>query len=210
VKRKEKKMGRKKHKNPMKHVNWPIVKKLEKLSYNIECETHFNPQKYCSKIDERLQNYKTSRRQKYVQNFHIVWVVRGRCEILFKEVRKLMKQFIEEETKKHSNWDIYACEVMPEHIHMFVSLDHLTVPAQFVGTIRKTIMKKIQQLFPILKKALGNELFSRSFYTGTIGNVTGVSLLSYINRQWEREKSKRYWETKKYLDNKNLKLTDFF
>ena len=44
---------------------------------------------------------------------------------------------------------------MSEHIHMFVSLDHLTVPAQFVGIIRKTIMLKIQELFPILKEALG-------------------------------------------------------
>lgn len=203
-------MGRRKHKNPMKHVNWPIVRKLEKLSYNLESTTHFNPQKYCSKVDEKLQNYKTSRHQKYVQNFHIVWVTRGRAKILFKEVRKLMKQFIEEETKKHSNWDVYACEVMPEHIHMFVSLDHLTVPAQFVGIVRKTIMLKIQKLFPILKIALGNELFSRSFYSGTIGNVTGISLLSYINKQWKSEKAKRYWETKKYLDSRNMKITDFF
>ena len=202
-------MARIKHKNTMKKANWTIIRKLEKQSYNIECTAHFNPEKYCTKVDEKLQNYKTSRHQKYVQNFHIVWVIRGRCKVMFKEIRELLKQFIEEETKKHSNWDVYACEVMPEHIHMFVSLDHLTVPAQFVGIIRKTVMEKIQELFPILKKALGEELFNRSFYSGTIGNVTGVSLLSYINRQWESEKSKRYWETKKYLQSRDLKLTDF-
>ena len=84
---------------------------------------------------------------------------------MFKEVRELLKQFIEEEIKKHSNWDVYACEVMPEHIHLFVSLDHLTVPAQFVGIVKKTVMMKIQKLFPILKQALGEELFSRSFYS---------------------------------------------
>jgi putative transposase len=203
-------MGRTKHLNPMKHVNWPIVKKLEKLSYNFDSTTHFNPQNYCTKVDERLQNYKTSRHQKYVANYHIVWVTRGRCKIFFKEIRILLKQFIEEETKKHSNWDIYACEVMPEHIHMFVSLDHLTVPAQFVGIVRNTIMKKIQELFPILTEALGEEIFSRSFYSGTIGNVTGLGLLSYINKQWESEKSKRYYETKAYLEKQNMNLTQFF
>jgi hypothetical protein len=86
------KMGRKKHKNPMKYVNWPIIRSLEKLSYDLESTTHFNPQKYCSKIDEKLQNYKTSRHQKYVANYHIVWIIRGRCKILFKEVRTLLKQ----------------------------------------------------------------------------------------------------------------------
>lgn len=202
-------MGRLKHKNSMKNVNWSIVRKLEKLSYNLESTTHFNPQKYCSKVDEKLQNYKTSRHQKYVANYHIVFVTRGRCKIFFEEVRRLLKQFIEEETKKHSNWEIYACEIMPEHIHLFVSLDHLTVPAQFVGIVRKTVMLKIQKLFPILKEALGKELFNRSFYSGSIGNVTGVSLLSYINKQWEAEKSKRFFETKKFLENRNMKLTDF-
>ena len=203
-------MGRLKHKNAMKNVNWPIGKKLEKLSYKLNLEIHFNPNKYCKNVDTQLQNYKTSRHQKYVANYHIVWVTRGRCKIFFEEVRKLLKNFIEEETKKHSNWEIYACEVMSEHIHMFVSLDHLTVPAQFVGIIRKTIMLKIQELFPILKEALGKELFNRSFYSGTIGNVTGLGLLSYINKQWESEKSKRWYETKKYLEKQNMRLTDFF
>ena len=99
--------------------------------------------------------------QKYVANYHIVWVTKGRCKIFF-----------EEETKKHSNCEIYAYEIMSEHIHMFVSLDHLTVPTQFVGIIRKIIMLKIQKLFSILKEALDKELFNRSFYSGTIGNVT--------------------------------------
>jgi putative transposase len=112
--------------------------------------------------------------------------------------------------KKHSNWDVYACEVMPEHIHMFISLDHLTVPAQFVGIVRKTVMKKIQELFQILEKALGEKLFNRSFYSGTIGNVTGLEFLSYINRQLHSEKSKRYYEAKMYLENQNISLTQFF
>lgn len=194
----------------MKNVFWPVVRKLEKLSHNLDSNTHFNPQKYCSKVDEKLQNYKTSRRQKYVANYHIVWVTRGRCSVLFKEVRELLKQFIEDETRKHSNWDVYACEVMSNHIHMFVSLDHLTVPAQFVGIVRRTVMEKIQELFPVLKKALGEELFSRSFYSGTIGNVTGIGLLNYINRQWEDDKNERYLRTKKYLEKQNLSLTQFF
>ncbi len=183
---------------------------IRKKSYNLDSTIHFNPQKYCSKVDEKLQQYKTSRHQKYVANYHIVFVTRRKCKVLFKEVREVLKNLIREETKKHSNWDLYAYEVMPEHIHMFISLSPLTVPEQFVEIIKKTVMNKIQELFPILKKTLGVELFSRSFYSGTIGNVTGISLLSYINRQWESEKSKRYWETKKFLKRKNMIITDFF
>ncbi len=98
---------------------------------------------------------------------------------------------------------------MPEHIHLFVSLDHRSIPAVYVGKIRDDITKRIIELFPVLEKALGKELFSRSFYAGIIGNVTGLELLAYINRQWGSEKSKRFFETKKYLSKQKVDLTQY-
>ena len=49
----------------MKYVDWKIVRFLEKKSYKVDETIHFNPEKYCSKIDEKLQRYKTSRRAKF-------------------------------------------------------------------------------------------------------------------------------------------------
>ena len=200
---------KKKHKNPMKRANWKVIRYLEKLSYELNDNEHFNPQKYCSNIDEKLQQYKTSRRSKFVANFHIVFVTRGRVQILFKEVRTLIKQFLKEEIEIN-NWDSYAIEVMSNHIHLFVSLDNKASIPKFVGKIRRKVMNKILLCFPILKKALGEELFSHSYYSGTIGNVTGFSLMNYISKQWEEEKKERYYQFKKNDELKNLKLTSFF
>ena len=194
----------------MKNVNWTIVRQLERRSYEIDSSKHFNPQNYCSNIDKKLQKYKSSRHQKYVANFHIVFVTRGRCKILFKEVREVLKDFLISETCRYNNWEVYACEVMPEHIHLFVSLDNLTHPYKYVGIVRGVVMEKIIRCFPILKDALGENVFSRSFYWGTIGNVTGLKLLNYIYGQWEKEKSKRYYETKQYLESLNRSLKDYF
>ena len=198
-----------KHKNPMKNVNWTVVRLLEKKSYKFDSEKHFNPETYCKNIDIKLQKYKSSRHQKYIANFHIVFVTRGRCQILFKEVRDLLNQFIREETESHENWSIYACEVMNNHIHLFVSLDNTTHPYQYVGIVRNQVANKIKICFPILEKALGKQIFSRSFYWGTIGNVTGLGLLNYIHKQWEGQKATDYFKIKKYLESKNRKLTDF-
>ena len=202
-------MGRQKHKNAMKKANWTIIRKLEKKSYDVESTIHFNPQKYCTQVDEKLQNYKTSRHQKYVQNFHIVWVTRGRCKIMFKEVRLLAKNFIESQSEIE-NCQILACEVMPEHIHIFVSLRHNLHPAQFVGLIRGELTTFLHKCFPILIKALGEKLFSRSFYSGTIGNVTGIGVLRYIHQQWKNYEKENYWQTKAFLEKKNSSLKEFF
>ena len=193
----------------MKRANWKVIRFLEKLSYELDESEHFNPQKYCSNIDERLQRYKTSRRSKFVANFHIVFVTRGRVKILFKEVRKLIEQFLKEEIELN-NWDSYAIEVMSNHIHLFVSLDNKTSIPNFIGKIRRKVMRKIQNCFPILRKALGDELFSHSYYSGTIGNVTGAGLMNYISRQWGEENFENYLLKKKNDEAKNLKLTSFF
>jgi putative transposase len=194
----------------MKNVDWKIVNYLRKLSLDIDSTIHFNPEKYCSNIDIKIQSYKTSRHQKYMANYHIVFVTRGRCKVFFKEVRDLIKYFIEIEFEKYDKWDLLACEVMPEHIHMFISLDNVHHPYQFVGKIRNAINENIQKAFPILNKALGNQIFNRSFYWGTIGNVTGVGVLKYISKQWENSNKERYYKTKQYLEKKNMNLTQFF
>ena len=200
---------KRKHKNPMKRVNWKIVRHLEKLSFDVDNSEHFNPQKYCSNIDKKLQQYKTSRRCKFVENRHIVFVTRGRTKVLFKESRILLTQFLKEEIESN-NFEVYAIEVMSNHIHLFVGIKHTISTACFVGKVRRKVMHKIQNCFPILIRALGKELFSHSFYSGTIGNVTGISVLNYISKQWKNDKKQKYLEFKKKDELKNLKLTSFF
>ena len=124
----------------MKHVDWKTVRFLEKRALDIDHATHFNPQKYCSDIETKLQTYKTSRRAKFMMNVHVVFVTKGRCKVLFKEVRKLISQYLPEFVKENG-WDMFACEVMPEHIHMFVSVDNVTDLRKYVQMIRKRLEK---------------------------------------------------------------------
>lgn len=194
----------------MKNVDWKLVKFLEKKALDVDPTIHFNPEKYSKNIDIKLQSYKTSRHQKYMANFHIVWTIRGRCKILFKEARTIMKEFIEQEIEKQENWQLLTCEVMPEHIHMFVSLNNVTHPYQFVGIVRKNVAKKMITCFPIIERALGKTFFNRSFYWGTIGNVTGVGVLNYIHKQWKEFSQEQYYRTKEYLNKKNKSLKQFF
>ena len=168
----------------MKNVNWKIVRFLEKRALDIDPATHFNPEKYCSNIETKLQHYKTSRRAKFMMNCHIVFVTKGRCKLLFKEVRDTIANYLPQMVKKQK-WEMFACEVMPEHIHMFVSLDNVTDLRRYVQMIRKKHEDFIVRLFPILRKALTKELFSRSYFGGSIGNVSSLTVFGYIKNQWK-------------------------
>ena len=205
------KMGRKKHKNPMKNVDWKIVRFLEKRALDIEPTTHFNPEKYCSNIETKLQRYKTSRHAKFMMNCHIVFVTKGRCKILFKEVREVIRNYLPQIVKENK-WDIFACEVMPEHIHMFVSLDNVTDFRKYVQMIRQKLEDFIVNLFPILRKALQKELFSRSYFGGSIGNVSSLTVFGYIRSQWKEYVcyAEKYKLAKNLEVSKQKSLDSFF
>lgn len=195
----------------MKHVDWKTVRFLEKRALDIDPATHFNPQKYCSNIETRMQTYKTSRRAKFMMNAHIVFVTKGRCKVLFKEVRDLIAYYLPQLVKEH-NWEIFACEVMPEHIHMFVSLDNKTDYRRYVQMIRQRLEDWIVKMFPILRKALQKELFSRSYYGGSIGNVSGLTLFGYIRNQWKNYScyAEKYKLAKSIEASKQKALDAFF
>ena len=204
-------MKQRKHKNHMKNVDWKLVRFLEKRALDIDPATHFNPEKYCKNIEEKLERYKTSRRAKFLINCHIVFVTKGRCKVLFKEVRELIAYYLPEIVKENG-WEVFACEVMPEHIHMFVSLDNLTDLRRFIQMTRQRLEDWIVQMFPILRKALKKELFSRSYFGSSIGNVSSLTVFGYIRNQWKEYAcyAEKYKIAKRMEINKQKSLDTFF
>ena len=156
-------MVRPKHKNPLKYVNWKIVRFLEKQSYNLDSTKHFNPKEYCTKIDERLTQLKRFRRCVCLANYHFVFVTKGRCRVLFPECRTLVKIKIEQICRDF-NFDVLALEVMPEHIHLFVSLNQKISPCKFWHLIRYNLQSFLYETCPILQKALSRDILQRSYY----------------------------------------------
>ena len=101
---------------------------------------------------------------------------------------------------------------MPEHIHMFVSLDNVTSFANYIHAIRNRLEDWLVTLFPILRKALQKELFSRSYFGGTIGNVSGLTLFGYLKEQWKEYScfAKKYKLAKNMISPKQKFLNSFF
>ena len=89
----------------------------------------------------------------YNINYHIVWCPKYRRGILKDKVEKFLKLciFAIADTK---NWGIHALEVMPDHIHIFISAPPFQAPTDIVKVLKGVTARQLFMEFPDLKKKL--------------------------------------------------------
>jgi putative transposase len=77
------------------------------------------------------------------------------------------------------NINYHQVEVMPDHVHLFVSAPPRMSPADLVNMFKGVSARWLRDRFPSLKK-LGDALWTRTYYVGTAGTVTAETIKKYI------------------------------
>lgn len=121
----------------------------------------------------------------YNFHFHLVWVTKYRHETFnTPELVEEMEGFIKDAAKER-DITIESLEVMPDHVHMLISfkpkLSATTVVKNLKGiSARRFLLKHpdIQQ-----EKFWGGNLWSRSYYMSTLGDMSKKTVENYINNQ---------------------------
>jgi putative transposase len=68
-----------------------------------------------------MNTYKSTRHAKFLINYHFVWIPKYRKDFLKDpEVKNTVEETIRELSKTYK-FDILALEIMPDHIHLFIS-----------------------------------------------------------------------------------------
>ena len=67
--------------------------------------------------------------------FHIVWSTKDRLPFIADEVREWVVERIASEARRRYGI-VLACNAMPDHVHLFVSLPPTIAPATFVGEVK--------------------------------------------------------------------------
>jgi putative transposase len=119
----------------------------------------------------------------YNINYHIVWCPKYRRGILKDKVEEFLKSCLQTicETKK---WKLLEMEVMPDHIHIFISAPPFDAPTDIVKVLKGVTAKRLFMEFPQLKKKLWKgSLWSPSYYVGTAGHVSAETIKRYIEEQ---------------------------
>ncbi len=162
-------------------TNWSVANLIiEKFSkQTIDPKQHFRFGKMeCTE----LATVRSTRHARYNINYHFVWIPKTRARILQSQIAEAIKNEIIQVCKRFS-WIPLAMEVMPEHIHFFMSAPPKWAPSKLMQLIKGNVSRKIRKTFPILTKFRKDDLWADSYYVGTAGHISQEQVIRYIAEQ---------------------------
>jgi putative transposase len=113
--------------------------------------------------------------------YHIVWCPKYRLPVLVKPVDVRLKALLRTVAKERG-LVLHTVEVMPDHVHLFVEADPTLCVAEIVNRLKGRTSHDLRQEFSHLRTRLPT-LWSRSYYAGTVGNVSAPVIRKYIESQ---------------------------
>jgi putative transposase len=101
--------------------------------------------------------------------------------VLVGEVERRLKELLAQKAEE-IDVTIEALEVMPDHVHMFVSTDPTKAPQRLANQFKRYTSRVLRQEFPHLKSRLPS-LWSRSYFVSSTGRVSEETVKRYIEAQ---------------------------
>ena len=107
----------------------------------------------------------------YDLGLHVVWCPKYRRQVLSGQVGIRLRELIDAKAAEHG-WRIVACEIMPDHVHLFVKTTPKDSPAFVASQFKGSTSRALRQEFPHLRSRLPT-LWSRSYFAAIGGGGVG-------------------------------------
>jgi putative transposase len=115
--------------------------------------------------------------------YHFVWSVKYRRDVLVDNIAKDLQQ-LHELIAEQKGIALIEQEIMPDHVHLFISAHPKYAPADLVKIFKGITAKKLFERHPDLKHRLWNgHLWNPSYYVGTCGDATKDVMERYLEMQ---------------------------
>ena len=131
-----------------------------------------------------MQNYTHKKGRVYKNQFHIIFCPKYRRSVQVNGVDKRLKEIVHEEAQK-MDVTIKSLEVMPDHVHMFIELDPRILLHKVVKQFKGVSSHILREEFPWLKSKLPS-LWTRSYFSCTVGHISEQTVMQYIEEQKHR------------------------
>jgi putative transposase len=117
----------------------------------------------------------------YSCQYHVVFCPKYRRPVLEKGVAERLKECVFEKQDAYG-YQVLDMEVMPDHVHLLISVDPRIGVNAVVGKIKGYTAHTLRQEFPWLKSRLPS-LWTRSKFISSVGAVTLQVVKQYIADQ---------------------------
>ena len=125
-------------------------------------------------------DYKHGRNKVFLINYHIIWCPKRRKKVLTGNIKTRLEAIVYE-VAKEKGIDVLAFEVMPDHVHLFISAYPDITVHQIIKAFKGRSSNLLRKEFPELLKL--PTLWTHSYFVSTAGNVSSETITKYIEAQ---------------------------
>jgi putative transposase len=114
--------------------------------------------------------------------FHFVWCPKYRKHVLTGDVAQFVEAEIRRLCEEHG-WPIGALTIQQDHVHLFLGAPPSVAPSLVANTLKGITARQVFKRYPEVKKQVwGGSFWSRSYYVGTVGEMTEETVKKYLER----------------------------
>jgi len=159
------------------NTNWNVVNMLQQNAAGIDCTEHF---RLVDNAKVEIAKVRKTRHSTYNINYHLVWIPKTRMKVLTKPFDKVVESTIRR-VCAWNGWIPMALQIMPDHVHLFVSAQPKWAPAQVVQRLKAWTSRDLRQQFSIIRDTrFSDDFWASSYYCGTAGHVSAEVVARYI------------------------------
>lgn len=120
---------------------------------------------------------RATRHSHYNLNYHLVFVPKYRRSVLKGQVAERLKELFERICKERE-WVIHGMEIMPDHVHIFLSAPPKWAPSDIAKILKGASARWLLMDYPELRTR--GHLWTNAFYVGSAGSVSSDIIGRYI------------------------------
>jgi putative transposase len=125
--------------------------------------------------------YKSNQNVFYACHYHVIWCPKYRRKVLVQAIEARLKEILQAACAEYQA-EIEELEVMPDHVHMVVSVDPQFGIHRLVKLLKGRSSHLLRQEFPPLKRKLPT-LWTNSYFVATVGGAPLAVIKQYIEQQ---------------------------
>jgi putative transposase len=127
------------------------------------------------------KQYRSTHNLVFSCQYHIIFCPKYRRKVLISGVDTRLKELLVEKQSDYG-YELIEMEIMPEHVHLLLSIDPQVGLLSVIGKIKGYTAHVLRKEFPWLKSRLPC-LWTRSKFVSTVGAVSLDVVKSYIDNQ---------------------------
>lgn len=140
-----------------------------------------------------MNKYKSLNHCKYLVQYHLIWCPKFRFNVLKEDIEIFLKEILLSISHRY-DFKIIEMEVMPDHLHLFISTKPTVAPTDIVRTLKSISAIELFKEHPKLKQFYEKcgFLWSKGYFISTIGNISADTVKKYIEEQKSKNRRCSY------------------